>query len=682
MLLHNCKGVVPDAHSVGWHTGSIGSCFRSSQRRLRTPKLPALLSLAAVASQAPYTASINQRPESIRVSNLRRRHGRKQTAMKMVALMLSTTSLSATSPQGSAMPVLLIPFERLENGPWRVRHWTERPFIFLSYAGDWSRGYQRAAHECRVQGLLTPTWEDPTFPHPIESSATEWGWSLRPEGKTRRECYEWVKKVYLEKIRKRAHSNVPLKEGERFYSLTGHSWFSVYGAQWGCDMIGLETGENIIAMQGEMAFLRGAARQNAKPFYVQPSQWYGGTVPLFREGEDEFTPHELDEAKVWEGIRSGGIAIPNGGHSSSLLSRMWYIAWLSGAAVVCPEACQTNFFAATEVEGQPRERRIPLSPYGKRAQAFVQVTERHPDIGIPYMPFALVLDEYCGFNGFPLTQPRPWNVLEPALGDREISLFLDALFPKSMYLDFMPGVDVEQEDRRLVPSPYGDSFDVLLSNVSLQVLKTYPVAIALGDHEFLPGTLDKLVLYLRGGGRLFLTHSQAEQLGARFKALRDAGAVELFGLDRQHMPEQVDIARWYTPAHWGADAATLAARKKGVELLPYEQHFMAEVSRIMSRLAAQYVPVRVSGSVEFLVNRTKRGWIVGLVNNQGVTKDNMHSVRVDPSKEESVTVALKSGRLRTAEEWCGEGRLVPKRNVVRVAVPPGEVRIVELTVAG
>ena len=144
-----------------------------------------------------------------------------------------------------------------------------------------------------------------------------------PEGKTRRECYEWVRKVYLEKITKRAHSQLPLNKGEQFYSLTGHSWFSVYGAQWGCDMIGLETGENIIAMQGQIAFLRGAARQNGKPFYVQPSQWYGGTVPLFREGEDEFTPHALDEAKVREEISRGGIAIASGGHSPSLLAWMW-----------------------------------------------------------------------------------------------------------------------------------------------------------------------------------------------------------------------------------------------------------------------------------------------------------------------------------------------------------------------
>jgi len=410
--------------------------------------------------------------------------------MKILTILVLVTIFSSPSisQEHTAMDVHLIPFETLENSPWKPLRWAGRPFIFLSYAGDWSKAYQRAAHECRAQGLLTPTWEDPTFPHPVESSATEWGWSVRPEGKSRRECYEWLFKLYLDRITKHAHSNAPMTERKPFYSVTGHSWFSVYGAQWGCHMIGLETGENIIAMQAQIALLRGAARQNQKPFYVQPSQWFGGTIPIFEEGEDEYTPHQLDEARVLDGISKGGIAIPNGGHSPSLLARMWYVGWLSGAAMVCPENCQSNFFTGTAAENwrQPENRRIPLSPIGKRAQTFMRLIEKHRDVGIPYTPFALMLDEYCGFNGFPLTQPRPWNVLTPTLADREISLFLDALFPGSMYLDFMPGVDVEQEDRRLVASPYGDSFDVLLSNAPLEVLKNYPMVICLGGHEFLP----------------------------------------------------------------------------------------------------------------------------------------------------------------------------------------------------
>jgi hypothetical protein len=243
----------------------------------------------------------------------------------------------------------------------------------------------------------------------------------------------------------------------------------------------------------------------------------------------------------------------------------------------------------------------------------------------------------------------------------------------------MPGVDVEREDRRLVDSPYGDSFDVLLSNVRLDVLNAYPVVVCLGEHEFLPATCDRLLQYLKGGGRLFVTYSQAEQLGTRWDEFRQAGQVERYGLDKQDLPSTIETARWYTPAHWGADAATLAARKKAVELLPYERHFKSEVHRIISGLVEQYLPVRVSGEVEFLINRTSRGWIVGVVNNRGVTKENMRPVQIDPSKKQTVRVGLRSGLITQACEWCLTERLPIQADGVAVEVPPGELRIIELT---
>jgi len=578
----------------------------------------------------------------------------------------------------------LISFEALKDGHWRIRNWQRYPFIFLSYGGSWSNNYKRAAHECFVQKLLTPTWKDPNFQHPIESSATEWGWNLRPECETRKQCYEWFREIYLDKTEKRAHSHLPIPENAPFYSVTGHSWFSVYGAQWGCDMIGLETGENIIAMQAQIAFLRGAARQNGKPFYVQPSQWYGGTIPLFTEGEDEYTPHELDKEKVLAGIKSGGIAIPNGGHSPSLLSRMWYVAWLSGAAIVCPENCQANFFTGKPEENwsQPEEKRIPLSPIGKRAQTFMQITKSHPDIGIPYTPFALLLDEFTGFNGFPLTQPRPWNALKPSIGDREISLFLDTLFPRSMYIDFIPGVDVEQEDRRLVKSSYGDCFDVLLSNVSLEVLKSYPIVICLGEHEFLPETLETIKKYLQTGGKLFLTYTQAEKIKDTIPSLQNIGDVGFFGLQENDLPTEIDHTRWFTPAHWGADEETLAARKEAVQLLPYEKKFKSEVRQLMSRLSEKYLPIKVLGDIQFLINKTPNGWIVGLVNNEGVTKGNMTPVKIDYSKKRTITIYLKYENIKALQEWYTKTDLEFEENRFSLDVPPGEVRIVEIQTTG
>lgn len=605
-------------------------------------------------------------------------------AMKRTSLFILAALLCIVAA-ARAEPAYENPFPE-----WQIRRWAGRSFVFLSYGGAWDQAYQRFAIECKAQRLLTPTWEDPAFPHPVESAATEWGYGEQTQGRTRRECYEWMKQLYLGKIAS------AVKGGKPFYSLTGHGFYSVYGAQWGCDMLGLETGENIIAMQAQLAFLRGAARQNSKPFYVQPSQWFGGTTPLFKEGVAETVAHPFNEEAVRQAISKGGIAMLNGGHSSSLLARMWYVAWLSGAAVVCPEACQANFFCGTEAANAqfPPDQRIPLSPIGKRAQELMAFVEKVADRGIPYTPFALLLDQYGGFNGFQLTQPRPWNVLTPTLADREVSLFLDTIFPKSMWLDVVPGVnDDEQERWRLVRSPYGDSFDVLLSNARQELLNCYPVVICLGEHEFLPETVARLHHYLEAGGRLFLTHAQAEQLGERLVSLRRAGRVELFGLTKSEIPSHIDAERWYTPPHWGASATTLTARKTGVQLLPYEKRFVAEVTRLMNGLRDEYVPVRVTGDVEFTVNWRPTGWLVGIINNEGVTKGNLTPVKVDAAKKQTVTIELlksvagvvKRSRgqrtpvhLTRAEDLRHAINLPVKDNKVSLEIPPGEVQIIEL----
>jgi hypothetical protein len=559
----------------------------------------------------------------------------------------------------------------LQASPWRVRTYGGYPFIFISYGGPWNDSYQRAAHEAREQRLLTPTSDDADFAHPAESAATEWAWNVKPEGATREECHAWLREYFDGRRRLRAHSNAPMPDGIPFYTLTGHSWYSPYGARWAGDLIGLEVGENIIAMQAQIAFLRGAARQNELPFYVQMSQWYGGTIPLYEQGEDEYTPHDLDEAAVLDGISKGGIAIPNGGHAPSLLARMWHVAWLSGAAIVCPENCQQNFFTDTQQENweKPQDERVPLSPIGGRAQRFMRLVEEHPDIGTPYTPFAVMLDEYAGFNGFPLTQPRPWNVLDPTWEDRQISLFWEVAFPRSMYLDFLPGVDEELSDRRLVASPYGDTFDALLSDAPSELLTAYPALFLVGPHRFDGDLVARLEEYVAAGGKLFATYAHD---------LPD-GLATRYGTPAERLPDPMGTARWLTPPHWGASEETLRSRKQGLTYDPYEREFMSSLRETLEGLVESHLPVNVEGDVEYLVNRTSEGWLVGLVNSYGVTKGRMTPVSLDATQTRDVRIALRDGGIRAASEWVEGDMLRVENGVVTLTVPPGETRIVQLT---
>jgi hypothetical protein len=628
----------------------------------------------------------------------------------IVFIFAAVLAISLFRADGATEVLAAVSYEKLRDGPWKIQRWDERyPFVFLTYGGQWPV-QDRIAHECKKQALLTPTWEDPKFAHPIESQATEWGWGMewRPSGcTTRRECYEKVKRLYLQRIRCRQYpgTNDPLiKQGEKFYMLSMQATYLLCGAEWGCDMVGIETGENLGASNLLTTFARGAARQTCKPFYVQPSPWHMGSLPLFLPGDEDATQHQLTEKQIKAGLRHEAGAIPNGGHSSYYLSREWHHAWLAGAAVVCPEGCQSNLFAGDEKENRrlPREVTIPLSPIGRRAQKFLSLTRRHADIGVPYTPFAVLFDEYCGYTGFREQIPCPWNGLKPSLPDWEIVLFFEALFPGHMELVFtretmFPGRDERYKthvhlERVSVPAPYSEGYDALLSSAPLHVLKSYPVVICLGEHEFLPQTVGKLVDYLQCGGHLCLTYQQAAQLDLKggqdrttaFQKLRQSGKVDLYGLRPTEIPANIDSSRW---TRWGRLVVhepeketedSLRARHEATKLLPYEERFVKETGRLLSHLCAEYLPVRVSGSIQYTLNRTRAGWLVGLFNNQGATKTHITPVAIDLSKRQTVTVSAKEGNIKSAREWCQEKEVPVRNGEVAVEVQPGEVRIVEL----
>jgi hypothetical protein len=421
--------------------------------------------------------------------------------------------------------------------------------------------------------------------------------------------------------------------------MTGHGWLVHGPAEWGMDWLGIELGENIDAAQLHIAFQRGAARMFSLPTHADVSQWHGGTVPEFITGVDEYTQIPFNREEVLGKIRQGGTGLHNGGHSSSMMARMWYVCWLSGISVLCPEACQSTFFAHSAEHrrkhkapwnGYQKDQRMVLSPYGVRARAFYAVTQKHPEIGIPYTPFAVLLDTYSGFFGFHNNTGKPWGVLPIGEGDRRALDFLNTVFPNTMREGGTP------EHERLVATVCGDTFDVLVTGVTNDVLNMYPVVIILGEHEFLPETVAVLRAYVKAGGRLCLTRSHINILGPAFEGLRNAGNVTLF------------------------DNTNERSRK-----------------RFLAKLRHVYVPVAVRGKVEYLVNRTPRGWLVGLVNNEGVTKGNLTPTHVDRSKGQNVMVELKWGQARSASEWCTDRSLRVQNNAVLVPVPAGEVRIVE-----
>jgi len=91
---------------------------------------------------------------------------------------------------------------------------------------------------------------------------------------------------------------------------------------------------------------------------------------------------------------------------------------------------------------------------------------------------------------------------------------------------------------------------------------------------------------------------------------------------------------------------------------------------------ADAVPVKVTGDVEYLINRKANGWVVTLLNNNGVFKPQQGMAQVDRNAYVTATITLP--QMKTATEWTSDTTLTTNGGAVRVQIPPGGLAIVEI----
>ncbi len=430
------------------------------------------------------------------------------------------------------------------------------------------------------------------------------GYDQRPVNK--RECYEVVKDYFTSRSRDMLG---------RIISVTGHSHYEAYAGEWGARCIGLELGENIAFTQSKLAFARGASKQWARPWSVQVSPWFHGACttsgPLRKEGRD-----------------ARGL---DAGHSLSFYERMWLHAWFAGAAMVTPENSIAIFF---EQAAEP----WTLTSHGQKAAEVFHFMRQH-ERGVPYLPVAILLDHLAGYNGY---MDKPWGILEPTTGDREVrDLFDHQLFPGADHIHGKPNRD-NPEAAYLRPTPFGESFDVLLTSVPAGLLTNYPAILVAGDVDFTDTIVTRLEEALRRGSTVLLSEQHRAALGARFKLLAKQGRLEV-------------LEPWINPA---------TTRPAAIS------------DQRLARLIREAQPIEVrGGAIQYQVNRTPTGWVVELVNNQGVTKQPDRPAVVHPDASVRVTLKPKL-RLASAREWRS-GRLYSKPKLVEISVAPGTTEFVE-----
>jgi len=430
------------------------------------------------------------------------------------------------------------------------------------------------------------------------------GYDRRPA--SRRECYDILKHYFASRSKDLLN---------RVISVTGHSHYEAYAAEWGARCIGLEVGENIAFTQSKLAFARGASRQWGRPWSMQVSPWFAGACttsgPLRQE--------------------NGAARGLDAGHSLSLYERLWLHGWFAGAAMVTPENSMAIFFT-------PAAQPAALTLHGRKAAELFQVVREHKR-GVPWTPVAIVLDHLAGYNAY---MDKPWGILEPTAGDRELrDLFDHQLFPGSDHIHSPPD-PTNPEASYLRPTPYGESFDVLLSTASAQLLTAYPVVLLAGDIEFDEAFRSALAGALRHGSRVLMSARHREKLGEQFERLKQQGAVEV-------------VEPWTNPETGRSTAIS---------------------NRALRRLTSEFLPIEVAGDpIQYQINRTASGWVVELVNNAGVIKKPNEPAVIDP--QAVACVRLKPlGRCRSAVEWRS-GRKHEGPGRIEMVLAPGSSEFVE-----
>ena len=485
----------------------------------------------------------------------------------------------------------------------------DRPGVVTPiHFGEWGYYFHELSTDMRYFASIYPGQDPSSYAHLMKAPGSK-GYDSFPVNRV--DAYNQLRAYYMSR---------DSDWGGRISSVTGHSHYEVYAAEWGSPTIGLEIGENIRFTQSKFAFARGAARQWEKPWSTQVSPWFHGSLTTV-------------------GPLTGGRGNARGqdaGHSFSFYKRAWLHSWFAGAARVTPEFSMGNLF---ETNDGPWD----LTELGELAVEVTEVMNTH-DRGVPYAPVAILIDQYAGYNSF---QDKPWGVFSKTAGDlKTYDLFQHQLFPGSANSNSPDAANPEAP--YLVATPYGEMFDVLTTTAEAPVLGFYPELLLVGNVSFTPGFITSLETALAGGSRLLLQQDHVAAMGSTaFDLLQAAGEVVL-------------LDEWHN---------SVTGRSAAIS------------NSVLSQLHDLHMPVSITGDqVQYQLNRNAEGWVVELINNTGVVKAPHLPAVVDLN--ETVTVSLEplvdayGGYDWLTGEWFGADS-----GAWNIDVAAGDVRFIQIMAA-
>ncbi|MBA3439675.1 MAG: hypothetical protein H0T92_07395 [Pyrinomonadaceae bacterium] len=502
-----------------------------------------------------------------------------------------------------------------------------------------------------------------------------------------------------------------------FHTPTGPMWSKLIPAQstsstayahalgrWGCSVIGLETSavQPITAMR--IAFTRGAARQYNKAFLYYHAPNFGDTATTFTKQQNFAGPDNFFHSRY-------GATM---GPSLSWYRKSYYLYYMAGASAIYLEQGFDQFF-----KPGPGEHPFQLNPLGRITDEFISFVQKHPDRGTPYTPIAFLLDPAHGWD---MTDYPHWpfGVSQINRSDRALRELLGAAYYPALVTE---GEPASADRQSFVAGVFGDIFDVLVASDQAsekhsdkgsvigsvkgsEAIDSYRALVVGGRIEWSREWAKRLEDYVRRGGVVVLNAAQIKGLPSESLGVRSLNDVMEADDARCLIPNEQSVnlssqrfryerialrpgARSLIETTTGDPLITVNRVGRGriifcavPDLLGLDERLVPAAAHLLMHLFTEAMPVRVDGEVQYLINRTERGWIVTLINNRGVFKPQQGMAQVDRSASVEASVSLRETHIEQAGEWTSNVRLDVARksgsDSVRLAVAPGGLAIVEL----
>lgn len=199
----------------------------------------------------------------------------------------------------------------------------------------------------------------------------------------------------------------------------------------------------------------------------------------------------------------------------------------------------------------------------------------------------------------------------------------------------------DEADAMVNNEEYGDSFDILLQNADIDVLKSYPVLLLSGEITLSSDELKCYKKYVNEGGTLLLNKAYTGQFGVTSSRSYGAGKYIVYGSS---------------------------------------DYDLTGLDTILKEQIAKYQPVRIDGNVQYITSVKDNAIYVALINNEGVTKKGNKVATVDASQASGVTVTY-TGKcsVASATDIYNNIEVALSEKAATVTVPAGGIAVLEIS---